>query len=239
MCTGLEIAAIASLGAAAGGSVMQYNAAQDAQKASARASMSELARQKQYREEAEKIFAASANRNQQSATAQDEALLRQKREADYARPVERGPAVGYAPSTPGAPEVIKGEFARADEGAKRYGMQQGKARAALDGFGDANLLQRIFMARQMGKLRNLGDFSAGSQGALESELTAAKAKGRSGLGDLLVALGKAGIQASAGGFGGGAPTNIVPSAMGPPLPTPPGVPFVPAYFAPSNFPALY
>lgn len=219
MCTGIEIAAIISAGAAVGGSVMQSNAANNAQKSSARATMAELDRQKRYREEAEKIFAASANRNQQSSTMQEQDLVRQKREADYTRPVSRGPEVGYAPATGSAPEVIKGEFAREGEAAQRYGMQQGKARAALDSFGDANLLQRIFMARQMGKLRNLGDFSAGSQGVLSSEHEAARAKGRSNLGDLLVALGKAGMQAyAAGAFAPagaatGAPTNIVPSAI--------------------------
>lgn len=213
MCTGIEIAAIASAVATVGGTVMQNQAMNSAQKAQANATMAELARQKKLREEAEGIFAQSQKRAGAGETAVDENIARQKREAQYTSVVSKPEDTGYAPSIQGsAPQVIQGEYNRAGTAATNAGIREGKARAVLDSFGDAQSLQNIFQGRQGMKLKNVGSFSQWSQDALDPELRAAAAKASSPFGDLLVGLGNAGMSA----FGG----QALGSLFGPAAVTP-------------------
>lgn len=243
MCTGAEIALLAAAGAGIGGSVMQSNAQNSAMKASANATTAELARQAQLRKEAEAIFAKSTQAASpgEQAVATDKA--KQDRGAAYAAAVTPAANIGYAPATgSSAPEVIQSEYKGAGEKAQAYGKQQGDARANLDAFGDNQLFGQIFQGRQGRKLQQVGNYSAGSQNVLGSELAAAKTKAASPWGDLLVAFSKAAASAAAGGAMGGAsgpPTNIVPSAMGAPAAGGVGASFPMGGFAPTAFPALY
>jgi hypothetical protein len=217
----MEVALIASLASAAGGTVMQNQAQNSAAKASANASMAEQARQKQMQSEANAIFEGSLKKAQPGEQAVDTDVARQKREAAYTSVVTPSANIGYAPITGGssAPQVIQNEFKGAGDRAAAYGTQQGKARAALDAQGDNDVLNSIFGGRQIGKINQIGTNMRNSAGVLNSELSAARTKGTSALGDLLVNLGKAGIGATAGaafgapGVATGAPTNIVPSAI--------------------------
>lgn len=243
MCTGVEIAALAAAGAGIGGSVMQSNAANSAQKAQANATQAELARQLQLRREAEAIFSKStqaANPGEQ-AVALDKA--KQDRGNAYQAVVTPATNVGYAPATgASAPEVIQSEYKDAGTKANAYSKQQGEARANLDAFGDNQLFGQIFQGRQRQKIGNVGDFSRGSQDVLGSEIAAAKTKAASPWGDLLVAFSKAAASAAIGGAAGGAtgaPTNIVPGAMGAPAAGGVGASFPMGGFASTPFPPLY
>lgn len=221
MCTGMEIALIASLASAAGGTVMQNQAQNNAAKEAANATMAETARQKKMQEEADAIFQGSLKKAQPGEQAVDTDIARQRREAAYTSVVTPGEKIGYAPLTgaSSAPQVIQNEFKGAGSRAQAYGTQQGKARAMLDSYGDNDLLNSIFGGRQVRKLSQIGTNMNNSANVLNSEIRAAQSKGTSALGDLLVNLGKAGISASAGaafgapGVANGPPTNIVPSAM--------------------------
>lgn len=227
MCTGVEIAALAAAGAGIGGSVMQSNAANRAQKAAVSATAAETMRQAQLRKEAEAIFAQStqkANAGEQ-AVATDKA--RQERGNAYQAVVTPSANIGYAPATgASAPEVIQSEYKTAGDRAQAFGTQQGSARANLDAFGDNQLFGQIFQGRQRQKIGDVGDYSRGSASVLGSELEAANAKKASPWGDLLIAFSKAAASAASGGalggFGGAtaAPTNIVPSALSSTVATP-------------------
>jgi hypothetical protein len=221
---------------------MQMNAQNRSRRAQSAATMAELARQKTLRQEAERVFASSLKKGTQSDQAVDTSAKEQQRNATYQSILTRPEDTGYAPSVGGsAPEVIQGEYSKAGESAQRYGAQQGKARAALDAFGDNQTFLNIFNRRQGGKLANTGNFSAGSQQVLPLELEAARRLAASPLGDLFVGIGQAaGAFAGVPGAGAtGAPTNIVPSALGPPARFTPGVPFTPSYFSsPPQFQGL-
>jgi hypothetical protein len=217
----MEIALIASLASAAGGTVMQNQAQNKAAKEAANATMAETARQKKMQEEANAIFEGSLKKAQPGEQAVDTDIARQKRAAAYTSVVTPGENIGYAPVSGGssAPQVIQNEFKGAGNRAAAYGKQQGEARAAIDAYGDNALLNSIFGGRQIRKIGQISTNMNNSANVLNSELAAARSKGTSALGDLLVNLGKAGISASAGaafgapGVANGPPTNIVPSAM--------------------------
>jgi hypothetical protein len=242
MCTGLEAVAIASAVAAAGGTVLQSQAASKAAKTEAAARQTELARQQKIRREAEAVFANSERKQTINEQAVDRNAKQQQREAAYAGVVSDPSLTGYAPATApsAAPEVIGAEYKKAGTAAARYGKQQGIARANLDSIGDQQTVNDIFGQQQRRKLSQIGGFSEWSKQALDAELQAARARAASPLGDLLVSLGKSGLSASAGGLFGapgaatGAPTNILPPGS---IPTTfvPGVPFTPLDFAPSSF----
>jgi hypothetical protein len=199
----------ASIALTVAGTASQAAAANQAKKAMQGAQAAERIRQKGYQDESAAVQAGSEARMSKANQDKGQAEAEAARNADYAAAT----AAAQAPTaTEGANlagdqaanAVIASENARASQNALGYAGQQGKAKAALQGYTDLNLGNALANARAMEQQRQLGNFMQGSSGVLGLEMEEASQKGAGlkTLGSLLsTAGGIAGMGAGAGWWG--------------------------------------
>lgn len=203
MCDPLTIAG-AALSA---GSMVANNAAENRiAKARKNATEAERIRQRGYESEAAALNDQSQGRykNFQGKQADKTAQL-----ADYFTGQNQGLPTGSeangAPAevmpTSGANNIVTQEIAKQKGKAKAFGDQQGRALAAMRGFGDLLADNSRLQARDASQIGQIGGFMRGSSAVLPFELEAANAKGAGmqQFGSILGAAGQLGIGAGLSG----------------------------------------
>ena len=203
-------AVTASIVATVAGSAAQAAGQAKARKAMEGAQIAERVRQKGYNDQSQAAFSESLGNAdpQAQANAQGKAEGERKAAYDTATAEARAPLEATGKNLAGnqdANRVMSSESAARSAQALGYAGQQGAAKAALQGFGDTQLGNALYNARQMQKQGTIGNFMQGSAAVLPYEVDAASHKGDSlkSLGDLLSMGGAiAGLGAGAGWWGG-------------------------------------
>lgn len=203
-------AVTASIVATVAGSAAQAAGQAKARKAMEGAQVAERIRQKGYNDQSQAAFSESLGNAdpQAQANAQSKAEGERKAAYDTATAEARAPLEATGKNLAGnqyANRVMSSESAARSAQALGYAGQQGAAKAALQGFGDTQLGNALYNARQMQKQGTIGNFMQGSAAVLPYEVDAASHKGDSlkSLGDLLSLGGAiAGLGAGAGWWGG-------------------------------------
>lgn len=205
MCDPLTIA----VGLTAAGSAAQIMGQQKAQKAMRGAQEAERIRQKSYQSESDAAFAASKDRASRGSQDMEMAKAVADRKAAY-------DAATQSAQAPVAPEganlagdqagnaVVASEVAKQSARGLGFAGQQGNAKAALQGYGDVQLGNAIYNARQLQEQARIGNAMQGSASILPLEMQAAQQKGQGlmTLGSALAAGGNiAGMGVGAGWWG--------------------------------------
>lgn len=198
------VATIAGAGAQAAGQAKARKAMEGAQ-------IAERVRQKGYNDQSQAAFSESLGNAdpQAQANAQGKAEGERKAAYDTATAEARAPLEATGKNLAGnqdANRVMSSESAARSAQALGYAGQQGAAKAALQGFGDTQLGNAIYNARQMQKQGQIGNFMQGSAAVLPYEVDAASHKGDSlkSLGDILSMAGAIGGMGVGAGWWGGA-----------------------------------
>lgn len=134
-----------------------------------------------------------------------------KRTAAYVNPLH-GMTFGAAPvANADANYAVDSRNARTADAARSKAIGEATAKANLDGYGDMQTGNNIYVANNANKIDQIDRIAAGSQaaegvqqGALQSKLAADKSAGSfvGGLGDLFSAAGSIYGMGAGGGFGG-------------------------------------
>lgn len=231
MCEPISIStstalAAASLAATVGGSIMQMQSQNKAQKAQQRANdeaaalnaaqrtraetarRTELERQDKYRSEAEGLYDKA--REKQTPEEQQALLdkLAQENEATYrnASDLTRDPNAVAMPVGMGDNQVIKDEATRRLAASARTARSKLAAQAVLDAFGGLNRTNQVGRVRTNQGLSMVQDLRAASAraGQQEQDMVAVDPRqvgpGSSLLGDVLVGAGQFGSYAAGSGF---------------------------------------
>lgn len=210
-----------SLGLVIAGTVATTYGVQQAQKAEATATNTELDRQKKLRDQADQTLAQTIQGNAGKKTAEDAAKQAATREAAYA-PVAASTGQ-YAPPGVERPagdtvdKVVADAYAQQGQNASDYVRQQGSAQAQMQGLQDAFLNNAILTQNQNYELQKLGSFMQGSASVLPYELNAASHQGDTSktVGGILSALGAVtGAGAATGAIGGATGVGSVLSGVG-------------------------
>jgi hypothetical protein len=212
----------ASIALTVAGTASQAAAANQAKKAMQGAQNAERIRQKAYQDESAAVQAGSESRMSKANQDKGQAEAEAARNADYAAATAaaQAPTATVGANLAGdqtANAVIASENARAGQQALGYAGQQGKAKAALQGYTDLNLGNALANARAMEQQRQLGNFMQGSSGVLGLEMEEASQKGAGlkTLGSLLSTAGTiAGTGAGAGWWGSAPSTPQVVAQTG-------------------------
>jgi hypothetical protein len=206
MCTGIEIAALASAAVAAAGSGV--SAMEQSKNANAMARARNEATEATFkkigdrRQEAEEIFGYAvpgASRGQQEA---DRGQATRGREQAVAENVASQPGSYKLPSSQSGPAVVQNEAARRSGQAQAKAQRRGAAQGALSGYGDALNRTGIRLTRSRDMLGDIGAAARGTAGLLELEQNAAMNnanEGTSGFGDFLQLAGSTGNLAASSG----------------------------------------
>lgn len=228
-----------SIGLQAGGALLQFISNQQADKAMMRAYQAHRAAQNRLQNEGRAAFDVSL-------AGIDPRLVEALRAARYgdtaaaAAPIsatDYGPAGGNAD----APASVGRAVQRRIGAGARESERNARATADVGSGGDfleaAN--RRHGVASE--KIGTTQDFMRGNLAILPGQISAADAKRKNMIADLMMAGGQ--IVGGLGGLKGlfGGPTNIVPSAMGAPQTFTVGTPFTPRAFAPmpAGFGGIY
>jgi hypothetical protein len=203
-------AVTASIVATIAGSAAQAAGQAKARKAMEGAQVAERVRQKGFQDQSQSAFSESlAHANpQDQANAQGKAEGERKAAYDAATAEARAPLEATGRNLAGSQDanrILSSESAARSAQARGYAGQQGAAKAALQGFGDTQLGNALYNARQMQNQGTIGNFMQGSAAVLPYEVDAASHRGDSlkSLGDLLSMGGAiAGLGAGAGWWGG-------------------------------------
>lgn len=209
------VATIAGAGAQAAGQAKARKAMEGAQ-------VAERVRQKGYNDQSQAAFSESLGNAdpQAQANAQGKAEGERKAAYDAATADARAPLEATGKNLAGnqdANRIMSSESAARSAQALGYAGQQGAAKAALQGFGDTQLGNALYNARQMQNQGTIGNFMQGSAAVLPYEVDAASHKGDSlkSLGDLLSMGGAiAGLGAGAGWWGGADKAAQAAGALG-------------------------
>lgn len=218
MCTGLEIAAIAAMGA---GSYMQSESVQAKQRAQSRAAEAEAMRQAQIDDRKQQEFQAALqgfDRESQQANV-DQATAERKAMLDAATADAPQADASYQTSAAdNAPKVVKDHLAQRQSEANDFVAMLGDARARMGAWSEGMFTP----AQQLGDLgfdlNELNTQAARSArtGQLEAQTAAQNAgNGQALLGNLLTTGGTVGLAGGFGGTGGQATTlaaDQVPAA---------------------------
>jgi hypothetical protein len=200
----------ASIVATVAGSAAQAAGQAQARKAMQGAQIAERVRQKGYQDQSQSAFSESlAHANpQDQANAQASNEANRKAAYDAATAETRAPLEATGKNLAGSQDanrILSSESAARSAQAQGFANQQGAAKAALQGFGDTQLGNALYNARQMQNQGTIGNFMQGSSAVLPYEVEAASHKGDSikNIGDLLSLGGAvAGLGAGAGWWGG-------------------------------------
>jgi hypothetical protein len=197
------VATVAGSAAQAAGQARARSAMQGAQQA-------ERTRQRGFQDQSQSAFSESlAHANpQDQANAQAGAEANRKAAYEAASAQAHNPIEATGKNFAGnqnANRVLNSESSARNSQAQGFANQQGAAKAALQGFGDVQLGNALYNARQMQNQGTIGNFMQGSAGILPYEVEAASHKGDQlkNIGDLLSMGGAiAGLGAGAGWWGG-------------------------------------
>lgn len=204
MCTGLEIAAIASLASTVGGTIMSNNAVQKQQEARAAARAAERARQANFARQADQRvaqtelqFTQPAQEKQQDATA---AKLSTDYQAGTVNP--NATAIGGQAT---APREVQDAISSRVGVAETRQKSLADALAKLSSYSAQAGKNNIALGRSAQDLDQITSNMRGSSGVLSTDLEAAKMKGQGDLemADIFNGTGSiSGLYASlGGGFG--------------------------------------
>jgi hypothetical protein len=191
------------LALAAAGSGLNYMGNRAAAKASNRASLAEMQRQRAFEQEQTAAFDESHNAARRLAVPQDQQQAVDARRAAFIAALDRGaPDQGILPGGEGVPQVVADAAARADAGRRNYSEGQASSLAELTAMGDQLLGTNIAMNRAGQRIGQIGQSRNRSAQLLDGDLRAAANKGSTlrGLGTVLQIAGQA---AGASGMGGG------------------------------------
>ena len=212
MCTGMEMAAV---GATLGGTLLQHNAAQDAQKRQA-----ELTRQAQAQQDS---LQRNAERTALDSTQQyDTENLNKKadeRTDQYASMYEQSiNDVASKSQLPGTsalntPRVVAEENERATGAAKDQGLARALAAARLQGLGASFNDANMNMGRNSGTIGQISTALQGNSAALNTDLSNVRPNGNQMLlGQVLGGVGQAAMgSAIMGGAPAGQTASITPA----------------------------
>lgn len=188
MCDPVSAISAAALAAGTGAQIMGQNQARKAQRGVVAA---ERGRQQGYQE---RQAAAVDTATQGASRPAVEAATAERTAARAADLREAAPQqTGYLPGQSAGPQIVRDEVDRQRGIVSAFTNQQGDARAALGGFGDAVFRANTGIGRAAQDVGVQGGFARGSAGLLPLDLNAASYKGQ-GLrtaGDLLVLAGTA------------------------------------------------
>lgn len=199
------LSAVATLASAQ----QQNAAANQSEKAVAKAAQAETMRQKEFADRKMALVAAESQGYSPEQRATQLAQATQAREQDFA-PATAG--IGTMPVyNDSAPEIVKSDLANAMLGALKRGKDYSKSLATLGAYGDVGQQNSTNLGRTAQNIGVLNGYSQGSMNALDGELTAAQGAGQSAANNagILGGLGALGsvyagkLYGSAGGVGGG------------------------------------
>jgi len=208
MCDPVSI----SLALTAAGATAQAAAQSQSRKAMEGAQQAERIRQKAFQDQSQAAFDESLGHAQASNQTADQSKAEGERKASYDKATAdaRAPVEATGQNLAGdtsTNKVVNTEQAAQAAKAQGFAGQQGAAKAALQGFGDVQLGNALYNARQMQNQGTIGGFMQGSANVLPYEVQAAShaGDGLKTLGDVL-SLGGAvtGLGAGAGWWGNGA-----------------------------------
>ena len=206
MCDPVSI----SLALTAAGATAQAAAQSQSRKAMEGAQQAERIRQKGFQDQSQAAFDESLGHAQASNQTADQSNAEASRKASYDKATAdaRAPVEATGQNLAGdasTNKVVNTEQAAQAAKAQGYAGQQGAAKAALQGFGDTQLGNALYNARQMQSQGVIGNAMQGSSAVLPFEVQAAshKGDGLKTLGDVLSLGGAvAGLGAGAGWWGG-------------------------------------
>lgn len=206
MCDPVSI----SLALTAAGATAQAAAQSQSRKAMEGAQQAERIRQKGFQDQSQAAFDESLGHAQASNQTADQSKAEGERKASYDKATAdaRAPVEATGQNLAGdtsTNKVVNTEQAAQAAKAQGYAGQQGAAKAALQGFGDTQLGNALYNARQMQSQGVIGNAMQGSSAVLPFEVQAAshKGDGLKTLGDVLSLGGAvAGLGAGAGWWGG-------------------------------------
>lgn len=210
MCTGMEIAALA---ATAGGTLMQHNAAQDAQSRQDQMTRQAQAQQDGLQRQAEQTAMDSTqqfdnkNLDDKANDMTDQYASKYKQSIDDVASKSQLPGTGAFDT----PQVIADENARATGAANEQGMSRAMAAARLQGLGGAFNDANINMGRNSGTINQLATSLQGNASALNTDLSKVRPNGNQMLlGQVLGGVGQAAMGSAlmGGGAAAGQTANI-------------------------------
>jgi len=210
-----DVTAAIALGSAVAGSALQSRGAAQAQKAEAGVAAAERGRQDGYRRTAMNYVDTAREGASRPALDAGAASAAAGRAASL-RTAGQVPAAqgGYLPGMESGPQSVRDEVDRQRGLASAFVGQQGDARAALGGWGDAMQASRTGIARSGQGVATEAGFARGSADAMPAEITAAGSKGSGTrmLGDLVAGGGNLAAATYGGAKGWGSLFSAAPVA---------------------------